>query len=460
MNLEKNYPISIPTCKSGKWVEDTIFETKNEFTDFILSLFSEPGKYNFDETSHFFQEEGNKFIKQGYYSDSPEMSKDFIHYWDDQKNKCRKGAIYINGKNTWYITREYYMWLNFLQIFDKTEKKYKFPDIWDVQYHIGLYELLARLHHKHCVTLKKRQIAYSYFHAAKAINLYWFEEGAKIKIGASDKKYVNENGTWKMIQEYSDFLNEYTAWYRPHNPGKVMNWEQKISVNINGKDINKGLKSSLQGLTFEKDPTAGVGGPATFFWYEEGGIAPTADKTYEYMRPALSSGMITTGEFNIGGSVGDLKQCEPLKIFMMSPDAHDFYGVESNLIDERGTWGKHGLFIPEQWSMPPYIDDYGNSQVEEALKAITEQRVQWKKELEPDLYQIRISQKPTNIKEAFDYRDESKFPLNLVTSQIRRIQEKLYPVEYIDLERDVEDNIIVKKSRKYPVKEYPIKKTE
>jgi hypothetical protein len=27
-----------------------------------------------------------------------------------------------------------------------------------------------------------------------------------------------------------------------------------------------------------------------------------------------------------------------------------------------------GLFIPEQWSMPPYIDAYGNSLIEEALK--------------------------------------------------------------------------------------------
>jgi hypothetical protein len=32
------------------------------------------------------------------------------------------------------------------------------------------------------------------------------------------------------------------------------------------------------------------------------------------MRPAMRSGMITTGMFIAAGSVGDLSQCEPLKI--------------------------------------------------------------------------------------------------------------------------------------------------
>ena len=31
------------------------------------------------------------------------------------------------------------------------------------------------------------------------------------------------------------------------------------------------------------------------------------------LRPAMSSGMITTGQFIAAGSVGDLEQCNPLK---------------------------------------------------------------------------------------------------------------------------------------------------
>ena len=47
--------------------------------------------------------------------------------------------------------------------------------------------------------------------------------------------------------------------------------------------------------------------------------------------------------------------------------------------------------------MPPYIDDYGNYKVEEALKAIHAERGEWKVKLNPEQYQLRISQKPTNI---------------------------------------------------------------
>ncbi len=77
--------------------------------------------------------------------------------------------------------------------------------------------------------------------------------------------------------------------------------------------------------------------------------------------------MITTGLFIAAGSVGDLDQCKPLKEMILNPVANSIYAIESDLIDDKGTIGYSGLFIPEQWSMPPFIDEYGNSDVEGAL---------------------------------------------------------------------------------------------
>ena len=461
MYRERDYPIYIPTWEKGEWIEDTIFNTQSEFIEYLKTLFKEPGKYEFDETVAHWQDESMKYNKIGYYCSSPTGTRDFIQYWDDQKRKSRVGAIYKSGNKQWYLSRDYYFWLNFLPIFDKEKNEYDFPLIWDIQYHMALYELLAELNNKHSVILKKRQIASSYFHCAKLINYYWFEEGAKLKMGASLKDYINLKGSWKMLNEYSDFLNEHTAWIRAHNPGKVGDWEQKIQKTVGGRDITVGLKSTLSAYTFEKDATAGVGGPCRYFFHEEAGVAPKMDETYEFMRPALHSGMITTGMFIAAGSVGDLDQCAPLEEFMMHPEENDFYAVESNLIDEEGTWGKHGLFLPEQWSMPPYIDEFGNSQVEEALKAIYEQREQWKKDLDPGKYQLRISQKPTNIREAFAHRKESKFPLHLLTHQQRKIEDKMYHEEYINLKRGADGkSIIVTKSNKTPIREFPIRKNE
>ena len=449
--------ISVPTYKEGKWSE-TEFETRNDFAYFISTIFKEPGKYGFDEISHLFNAEAKRFNKDGVYTLAPFRSKDFVDYWNDQKNKCRKGVIYYgNNGGVFYLTRDYYMWLNFLPIYDKEEKLYGFAKVRDAQYHMALYELLAELNFMHSAILKKRQIASSYFHMGKLINQYWFEEGSICKIGASLKDYINDKGSWKFLDEYRNFLNEHTAWYRPSNPNKVLIWEQKIQVKINNRITTRGLNSKIQGMSFEKDATTGVGGPVTYFFHEEAGIAPKMDKTYEYIRPAMSSGQMTTGMFIAAGSVGDLDQCDPLKQMILRPQLNDIYAVETDLIDDKGTIGVAGLFIPEQWSMPPFIDDYGNSKVEEALEAIMEERGKWKEELPPEQFQLRISQKPTNIAEAFAYRKESIFPQNLVSQQIKRVEDKEYPIEFIELDYD-EKGLIAKKSNRLPIMQFPVDK--
>lgn len=451
----------IPTYDNGTWTT-TSFESREDFSNFIFGLFKEPGSYGFNSTTNqVFVSESRKFRDTGVYCTAPFKSKDFISYWDDQKTKCRKGIIVKEDNNTWFLAREYYMWLNFLPIFDKEQQKFDFAKIRDAQYHMALYELLAEINYKHAAILKKRQIASSYYHMGKFINQQWFEAGVTLKMGASLKDYINEKGSWKFLQEYAAFLNEHTAWYRPMSPDKVMMWQQKIEVRKGDRKTEVGLKGTIQGMSFEKDPTNGVGGPVKYFFHEEAGIAPKMDQTYEYMRPAMRSGMVTTGMFIAAGSVGDLSQCNPLREMILNPLSKDIYAVESNLIDNKGTVGLSGLFIPEQWSMPPYIDDFGNSLVEEALEALDKQFEQWKKELAPEDYQLRISQHPRNIQEAFAHRTVSVFPPHLVAAQSRRIEEKEYAYEFLDIFTDENGKVAVKSTDKQPIKEFPIsKKTE
>ena len=448
----------IPTYKNGEW-SYTEFKTKEDLIKYMTILFREPGQYQFDEVALLFNKQATIFNTEGYYCDKPFRSKDYINYWNDQKEKCREGVIYHGKKQVWYVTRDYYMWLNFLPIFDKEEKKYGFAKVRDAQYHMALYEILAELNNKHVAILKKRQIASSYFHMAKLINQFWFEEGSICKIGASLKDYINDKGSWKFLDEYKTFLNEHTAWYRPCTPEKVLLWEQKIEVRINNRKTNRGLMSKIQGASFEKNATTGVGGPCNYFFHEEAGIAPKMDQTYEYIRPAMTSGMMTTGMFIAAGSVGDLDQCNPLKEFILNPQANDIYAVETNLMDDKGTIGVCGLFIPEQWSMPPHIDEYGNSLVPEALKSIDEERNQWKKDLAPEQYQLRISQKPIDIAEAFAYRKEAVFPQAILSKQLRKIEDKEYSYEFIKLERD-DEGITSSKTNKLPILDFPVKKKQ
>jgi hypothetical protein len=108
--------------------------------------------------------------------------------------------------------------------------------------------------------------------------------------------------------------------------------------------------------------------------------------------------------------------------------------------------------------MPPYVDKFGNSQVKEALEALDEQFATWKKQLDPQEYQLRISQHPRNVKEAFDYRTVSLFPGHLVTAQMQRIEDKEYPYEFLDIHRDAKGEIEVEVTSKLPIREFPITK--
>jgi hypothetical protein len=173
----------------------------------------------------------------------------------------------------------------------------------------------------------------------------------------------------------------------------------------------------------------------------------------------MSSGMVTTGMFIAAGSVGDLEQCNPLKDMILNPNANDIYAVETNLMDAEGTIGMAGLFIPEQWSMPPYIDAYGNSEIEEAIIAIDNERARWKSELGPEQFQLRISQKPKNIAEAFAYRKASVFPQGILSKQLKKIEEKEYSYELLDLEKE-QDGIVAKRTTKLPISEFPVKKKQ
>jgi len=103
--------ISVPTYDDTTDVwSHTDFETREEFVKFMWSLFKEPGKYEFDDTSYKFNQQATNFEKNNkVYCYAPMRSKDYINYWENEKDKCRNGVIYKNKKNTWYLSRDYFM---------------------------------------------------------------------------------------------------------------------------------------------------------------------------------------------------------------------------------------------------------------------------------------------------------------------------------------------------------------
>lgn len=462
----------IPTWSPSKNWHYTTFPDRESFRAYVKTLFKEPGTCEFDEVSYKFNEHARTFNKKKLFCEAPEGSQDYIEYWDTEKEKCRKGVIFKNDKaNEWYLPRFYYHWLNFLHIYNKSVGTFTFPEVRDVQYYMALYESLAALFDKNASTLKARQKCSSYFHIAKMYNKYIFEKGYVGKILASNKDFmIQPNGSWKFLDHYHNFNSINTAWACSNNPDKPLEWQQKVETKTtDGRKVKIGTMASIVGITLNQSPTAGVGGACTEAFYEEGGIAPTADQTYIYMKSAMKEGDIVSGIFSIAGSVGKLDQCLPLKTFTLDPFGNDFYPIKSNLLDKNGTEGWTSLFIPEQWGMPPYIDKFGNSMIKEALEFLDKQDDQWKNGYtdedgqkvppkKPEIYQLERSQHPRNIEEAFAIRTISIFPVKHTTRQVKRIEDGNYYLKYVDLERTAENTIEYKKSEREPCP-YPMPMT-
>jgi hypothetical protein len=129
------------------------------------------------------------------------------------------------------------------------------------------------------------------------------------------------------------------------------------------------------------------------------------------------------GIFVISGSVGDLKECEPLKAMVEYPDTFKMFSVETKWADKSGQPKQAGLFIPAQYGMPQAVDEFGNSLIEKALELLDIQEEEWKL-LPPKDYILRKSQNPRTLEEAFAYRNLGEFDVQMIQRQQERVKQK------------------------------------
>lgn len=416
---------NIPTYDANKkeW-STTSFETQKDFGDFLYNnCFKEPGEYAFDASTKDWNKLAKIFETEKAYTQYAEGSTDYWRFWDNEELKSRLGVFWKNDGKIWYLTRDYYFLLNFCPIINKEKgNEESFASIRDVQYHMMMYEKIAEAYHLHAAELKKRQMLYSYCHVAKALNFCWFENKKTIKILASDEAYIDDvNGSWKILNGYKNHINQHTGWVRIFSPESYPAIQQKEKIKVGGKWVTEGNESTIVAKTLKRDVTTAVGGPAYWIWHEEGGIAPKADMTLQYIDPAISvSTTMKSGAFCIGGSVGDLDDCKPLKEFMIHPEKYEIFSVPTKYYDETGQVKMCGLFIPTQYGMPEACDEFGNTLVDKALQLLKEQEKIWEK-LPPEQYVLKKSQNPKTIKEAFAWRKQAYFH----TQRIERRQEEL-----------------------------------
>lgn len=470
---------SAPTYNldTKQWSE-THFVKRRDTIVFIKSHVKYPGQYGLKYTQGVWNEQAcifqdnEKKTGHGSYPKHVKNSADFRKHWDFEEKKCLFEGFIIYKKPSenleYAVPCLYYWYLNYCPIPDKVKQKDDFAEIYDGDLHYFLYILECILVREFGVVLKKRQSGYTLKNMAIMLNAIWFGRGAMSKIFASDENKVVES--WSFMTQYRDHNNHNCAWTRSFDPSKPLDW---IMRKKQTDGSYKGRNCKSKGFTTKQDPTNGIGGSAKVIFGEESGANATLDKTHEFITSNVSYGGLTTGLIIYSGAVGELDKAEPLKNFILHPRDNGFVSRPNNIPEDIEFGLEVGFFAPECWNYVSVerdeddkpigeamrcFDESGNSDIPLALSEIGKWR-EIAKTKSPEKYRYYCSQRPLSIKEAFAFRKDSLWPMNLVEAQKRRIEEKQYPAEYLDIVSGKDGKLEFKKSHKFPIRDFPIVKT-
>lgn len=404
-----------------------------------------PGEYNLKNTKdwlrpreHFLKTGG--FIDGGKYCDYVKNTKQYNDLWVSEGRKCKKGVIF----DDFYVTGYFYDYLNYTPIFDKVKNSIAFAEIWDSDYHYFLYIELCLLYGKNAIISKKRQWGYSLKTVSIFKNDFIFNRGTINKIVTKEEPQLK--AAWEMFTSAINFNNTHTGWYR-QTQGSGYELSQLYDGKEGNRKVKKGRATTVKGVMTKLSPTRNVGGASLKFWFEESGVNDTLDITYEYASPAIKQGGVATGVVIVGGSVGQLKNCEPLRRYTYAPEENGFLGV-ADLVDKEKLVS---FFVPQRWNYiheirdeedPEIIlhvercyDEDGNSNVPRALELIN-QEDQKQQQKSPIDYALWKSQNPETLDDLYGARESNIFPVHIINPHYNYLMS-----EYKDVTVELEDTL-------------------
>lgn len=390
--------------------------------------------------TNVFREEGFHFKKYGYYCPDPWGSPSWVSYWTEQLRRCKEGYE-VGGVK---ITGHHYFYLNFCPMMrieevgnNKVKKLKGFPAFWDGDYNyfwaseiafegcsrefLDSLNLQVEIRDefltggKHMIVGKARRKGYTYKNAAVAVNTYNTTRDSLCIFGAFEKKYLYPKGIMSMVSEYMDFLNENTGWRKNRDYiDRQDHRKASFKESRNGVAIEKGYKSEILALTFQDNPDAARGKDARYVFFEEAGKFPNLIPSYNATKPALESGIYTTGQIVVFGTGGDMGSGTVDFAEMFYDPAT--YGIMPfiNIWDEDSENTNCGFFHPVFWNMDGCYDEQGNSDIEKAMtfensirdELLHNSKSGGRKELE-----ARVQEYPVKPSEAFLTVSTNDFPV-------------------------------------------------
>ena len=374
------------------------------------------------------------FNKFGRYTLHLQNTQGYFDFWDEEKRRCLEGYTTPEGDIT--ITGFHYFYLNYCRIQlskdvtlkDGTviaERTDSFPRFYDNDYKYFHAIDTCRRDGKHMVVLKARRKGYSYKAAAMLVRNYFLVRNSKNFVFAGLKEYLSGadailTKAWKIL----NFIDNNTAWTQPRLLDHPMEKTSGYKKKVKGQWVSMGMQSSIAAISLKDDPDKVRGKAGELIFFEEAGAFPGLLEAWSVAMPTMRQGSKTLGTmvaFGTGGTTGE--GFESLDELFYHPKAYDCLGFE-NEWSEGGAGTECGYFLPIYEILDGFIDEDGNSLIEEAKEFELLQRAKARTASDPKAYDKYLSEHPFNPEEATLQADNNLFNQATLKEQYDRVRAK------------------------------------
>ena len=347
------------------------------------------------------------YMENGFYTNALPGTKDYYDYWDEERHKCLYGQTIDDVT----ITGNHYFYLNYCPIDRSVEeilpdgtilakRERTFPAFYDGDWKYFTAVDQCRKSNRHMTVLKARRKGYSYKAAAMLARNYFHLRNSKNYVFAGQKEYLIGDGLLSKAWEILSFVDNNTAWTQPRLKDREMNKMSGYKKNVNGADVELGMKSMIMGVSLKDNPDKVRGKAGELIFFEEAGAFPGLLKAWEVAMPTMRQGANTLGTmiaFGTGGTEG--ADFEGMEELFYNPDSYDCLAFE-NVWDAgaRGTYCGH--FVPIYENLEGFIDKDGNSNADKAVAFEEENRIKKKGTNDPKALDQYIAEHPMNPREA------------------------------------------------------------
>ena len=379
--------------------------------------------------THLFSPAAQQYLKKGLYTDALPDTKDYFEFWDKERNRCLYG-FEVNGIR---ITGYHYFYLNYCPIDRAVDevlpdgtvqarRERTFPAFYDGDYDYFHAVDNCRKDNKHMSVLKARRKGFSYKAGSMLARNYFHLRNSKNFVFAEQKEYLIGDGLLSKTWDFISFVDDNTAWTQPRLIDKEMHKQSGYKKRVNGTDVSLGMKSQIIGVSLKDNPHKVRGKAGELIFFEEAGSFSGLLTAWEIAMPTMKQGSKTLGTmiaFGTGGEEGE--GFGSLEELFYHPEAYNCLSFDNEW--DAGAFGtKCGYFVPIYQNLDGFMDEDGNSLIEEAKAFEEEARENKKKANDPKSFDQYIAEHPFTPQEATLQTTINIFDVSSLKEQYNRVK--------------------------------------